>query len=930
MKKLILILCVITLTMFPKTVSAETDSFGQESFQVPAGKYTSVEQLKDKRIAVKTGSNYDAVAQAQFRDGKLFYFNSTPDEITALKSGKVDTFLIDEPIVLFMMGDEKELTYIPEALETYDYAFAFPKTDSGKKLCDELSEYIRQIRADGTLDQILNDWLFRKEENWKVPDYEKFPATNGELTFATDPTAVPFSIMYQGEIMGADIVILANFCKANGYRLHIKNISTHGLIPAVQSGKVDFVGGGLSVTAERKESVLFSEPHYTAPVVFCVLKEGVATEDDAEEETTGFLVGIRRSFEKTFLREDRWKLFVEGFLTTLYITFLSILIGTVLGFIVFMLCRNGNRAANGITHVCLWLVKGMPTVVLLMIFYYIIFGSLSIGGTVVSVICFTLIFGAGVFGLLKMGVGAVDPGQREAAYALGYSNRRTFFKVILPQALPHVISPYKGEVTSLIKATSVVGYIAVQDLTKMGDLVRSRTFEAFFPLISIAIIYFALEFLLGFIIDLTARIIIPKKRRREKVLKGITAGGQAIVKAESQKTADEMKAFSNIRIEHLKKKYPDATPLKDVCVEIHEGDVISIIGPSGTGKSTLLRCINQLEKPTSGRIWMGDLELTAPKCNIEEVRQKMGMVFQSFNLFGHKTVIENIMMAPMDLLGKSKQEAYDTGMRLLRMVGLAEKALNYPDELSGGQKQRIAITRTLAMDPEIILLDEPTSALDPTMVGEVQAVIRELAKTGKTMMIVTHEMAFARAICNRVFYMDEGGVYEDGTPEQVFDHPQKENTRRFVRKLKVLELEILNKDYDFLGMATMISNYCRKNQVNPILENRTQLIFEELVGQLLINMMETTRIHTVMEYSETLEQMTMIIRFSGPQPEDIRNTDNLSVNLLKTAISTAEYSKTEDSDMPNQLILHVRNQEDVSHFVVSSSAQSSSKYAAMI
>ena len=327
---------------------------------------------------------------------------------------------------------------------------------------------------------------------------------------------------------------------------------------------------------------------------------------------------------------------------------------------------------------------------------------------------------------------------------------------------------------------------------------------------------------------------------------------------------------------------------------------------------------------------MGDLELTAPKCNIEEVRQKMGMVFQSFNLFGHKTVIENIMMAPMDLLGKSKQEAYDTGMRLLRMVGLAEKALNYPDELSGGQKQRIAITRTLAMDPEIILLDEPTSALDPTMVGEVQAVIRELAKTGKTMMIVTHEMAFARAICNRVFYMDEGGVYEDGTPKQVFDHPQKENTRRFVRKLKVLELEILNKDYDFLGMATMISNYCRKNQVNPILENRTQLIFEELVGQLLINMMETTRIHTVMEYSETLEQMTMIIRFSGPQPEDIRNTDNLSVNLLKTAISTAEYSKTEDSDMPNQLILHVRNQEDVSHFVVSSSAQSSSKYAAMI
>ena len=156
-----------------------------------------------------------------------------------------------------------------------------------------------------------------------------------------------------------------------------------------------------------------------------------------------------------------------------------------------------------------------------------------------------------------------------------------------------------------------------------------------------------------------------------------------------------------IRIEHLKKQYPNVTPLKDVSVEIKDGDVISVIGPSGTGKSTLLRCINQLEKPTSGKIWVDGVEITAPGCDMNKVRQKMGMVFQSFNLFGHKTVIENIMLAPVDLLGVSKQEAYDTGMRLLRTVGLAEKALNYPDELSGGQKQRIAIARTLAMDPDV-------------------------------------------------------------------------------------------------------------------------------------------------------------------------------------------------------------------------------------
>ena len=184
-----------------------------------------------------------------------------------------------------------------------------------------------------------------------------------------------------------------------------------------------------------------------------------------------------------------------------------------------------------------------------------------------------------------------------------------------------------------------------------------------------------------------------------------------------------------IRIEHLRKEYSDITPLKDVSTEIGDGDVISVIGPSGTGKSTLLRCINLLEKPTSGKIFFDDMEITAPGCNMEKVRRKTGMVFQSFNLFPHLTAIENIMLAPVDLAGKAKQEAYDEGMELLRMVGLSEKALSYPEELSGGQKQRIAIARTLAMDPDIILMDEPTSALDPTMVGEVQEVIRELSKT---------------------------------------------------------------------------------------------------------------------------------------------------------------------------------------------------------
>ena len=359
-----------------------------------------------------------------------------------------------------------------------------------------------------------------------------------------------------------------------------------------------------------------------------------------------------------------------------------------------------------------------------------------------------------------------------------------------------------------------------------------------------------------------------------------------------------------IRIEHLRKEYPEVTPLQDVNAEIRDGDVISIIGPSGTGKSTLLRCINLLEKPTSGKIWMNDVEITSPKCDINKIRQKMGMVFQSFNLFGHKTVIENIMMAPMDLLGRSKQEAYDTGMELLRTVGLAEKALRYPEELSGGQKQRVAIARTLAMDPDVILLDEPTSALDPTMVGEVQAVIRDLSRTSKTLMIVTHEMAFARAICSRVFYMDDGGVYEEGTPEQIFDHPRRENTRRFVRRLKVLELMIESRDYDFLGMLSQIDAYCARNQIAPKLAGRIKLTFEE-TANLLVPAMKKPLIRAVCEYSEETESAEWTFRYAAPKLTTVGTDNDLALTVLKAMADSMDYAFEKDEELPNRMTLKI-------------------------
>ena len=361
-----------------------------------------------------------------------------------------------------------------------------------------------------------------------------------------------------------------------------------------------------------------------------------------------------------------------------------------------------------------------------------------------------------------------------------------------------------------------------------------------------------------------------------------------------------------IRIEHLTKEYSDVTPLNDVNVEIHDGDIISLIGPSGTGKSTFLRCINLLERPTSGHIWIDDQEITAKDCDINKIRQKMGMVFQSFNLFDHLTVIENIMFSPMALKGISKQEAYDKGIKLLKMVGLAEKVFAYPSDLSGGQKQRIAIARTLAMDPDIIMFDEPTSALDPTMVGEVEAVIRELAKTGKTMIIVTHEMNFARSISNRVFYMDEGGIYEDGTPEEIFEHPVREKTRRFVQKLKVLSLSITSRNYDFFNMATQIELYCNKNQIPPVLANRILLVFEELT-QLLVSQIREPQIIAECEYSETDENAQWTFSYSGPQMNVMGSDDELGTMVLKGMCESIDYKYNKITELPNQLSLKIRN-----------------------
>ena len=238
-----------------------------------------------------------------------------------------------------------------------------------------------------------------------------------------------------------------------------------------------------------------------------------------------------------------------------------------------------------------------------------------------------------------------------------------------------------------------------------------------------------------------------------------------------------------IKVEDVHKVFNGLHALDGVSEEIRKGEVVVIVGPSGSGKSTFLRSLNLLEVPTDGKIYFEDVDITDKKTDIDKHRQKMGMVFQHFNLFPHKTIIQNITLAPIKLLKKSKEEAEGRAMELLQLVGLQEKADSYPSQLSGGQKQRIAIIRSLAMDPDVMLFDEPTSALDPEMVGEVLELMKKLANDGMTMVVVTHEMGFAKEVGTRVIFMDEGRIKEQGSPKEFFEHPKDPRLQEFLSKI---------------------------------------------------------------------------------------------------------------------------------------------------
>ena len=467
--------------------------------------YQSMEELAapGTRLGILTGSVFDALTQEAFPDAELAYYNNIPDMAYSVTTGQLDAFMVDEPVARYMELEYPAVTHIPELLSETDYAIAFPKTEAGARLRDQMNEFMAALESDGTLAEIDEIW-FGSDESKKVIDLSGLTGESGVLQLATNTENPPFSYLYDGEIVGYEIDIVARFCAAHGYGLEIHNMDFAALIPGLGE-RYDLAASCIAVTEERAESVHFSDPGYSGGTVMMVR---------GAEEEKGFWASLAESFEKTFIRENRWKLIVQGIGTTVLISLLATILGSILGFGLCLLKLSGNSLAKGFAQVYIRVLQGTPMVVLLMILFYLVFAGSGLDGVWVAVVGFSLNLAAYVCEMIRTGIQSVDRGQTEAALALGYTRTRAFLQIVMPQAARQFLPVFKGEFISLIKMTSVVGYIAVQDLTKMSDIIRSRTYEAFFPLISTAVIYFLIAWLLTSLLKPIERRVEPNRRHR--------------------------------------------------------------------------------------------------------------------------------------------------------------------------------------------------------------------------------------------------------------------------------------------------------------------------------------------------------------------------------------------------------------------------------
>ena len=521
---LLLLVCAL-LSVGPQSPLVSAVGISEQETDLeknPRPEFSSSQELNiaKAKMGVRTGSIQDAYTAQYLPGTSILYFEGISDMILALTSGKIDGFMTVATRVPFILRENEKLAAFELEGPLDHVAFMSAPTDFSRELLLQLNSYILTAKSSGLFDEIYDKWFKAKDSYPEVISASELTGDRGTIRYAAQANMEPISFMQAGDLTGLELDLLSRFCQEYGYGLTVTESNIAGMLAGITSGKYDLAGGGLAITEERRQSVDFTESYHSYSQWIITRALADSNGDSKENAAVGFWERISDSFNKTFIRESRWKLIVRGLGVTLLISIMSGIIGSIFGFGFCLLRMSKRKGLANFAKVFIRLIQGVPLVVLLMIIYYVVFGSIDINAILVAIIGISVNFGVYVGEMMRTGIEAVPRGQREASLALGYNSIQTFRKVIFPQAARHILPVYKGEFISMVKMTSVVSYIAVQDLTKVSDIIRSRTYEAFFPLIVTAIIYFLIAWILTSLLNLIEVRIDPRKRSRD--LKGVT------------------------------------------------------------------------------------------------------------------------------------------------------------------------------------------------------------------------------------------------------------------------------------------------------------------------------------------------------------------------------------------------------------------------
>jgi len=465
---------------------------------------TNLSELSGKSIGVLSGTTQDAVIENGLQDSLLFYYDDDLAELKSLRAKRVDAVAASDFNAEMLSQYNEDLTKLPENLECGQVAFA--TSNNKAELAPKINAAIAQLITDGTTERLHERW-FTTENTVKEDSTVALTGENGTIRFGVVPENNPYAYKYHTRIIGLDIDLMRLVAEKLGMKVEIVELEPGQAVTALQTGKVDVIGGGLLTTDKDAKSVSFSTPYDTAHLSLVVWQ-------NPANQSAGFWTGLSRSFYNNIIKEERYKLIWQGLWETVIISLLSILAGTLVGALFCAMKRSKNRILKLVSDVYVKIMQGIPVLVLLLIVCYVFFANVSFSQTAIAVIAFSAYFAAYVCEILNSGLNSVDKGQREAAIALGYTRIQAFFKHILPQTVTQALPIYRGECISLIKNTSIVGFIAILDLTKASDIIRSRTYEAFFPLILVAIIYFVIAWAMTYGLKVLEKRLDIKQRRR--------------------------------------------------------------------------------------------------------------------------------------------------------------------------------------------------------------------------------------------------------------------------------------------------------------------------------------------------------------------------------------------------------------------------------